>query len=211
MLYGRFVSARLVDRDPVVRSIATLGLALFLLGICSAIWGPGLPRRLSLPTDAMALSEFGIRVSYTRLAALAFAIVSAAGMGLLLTRTRLGLAMRALAASRAISTVIGVPVVATDGAAWLLSGVFAGVVGLMLSVLVVMSPIPLTFLVIPAIAAAVLGGLSSLPGALIGGLVCGLAEALLTGVPSLATYRSALPYLLALAATAGPLASLRKA
>jgi branched-chain amino acid transport system permease protein len=211
MIYGRFISARLVDRDPVVRSIATLGLALFLLGICSAIWGPGLPRRLSLPTDAMALSEFGIRVSYTRLASLAFAIVSAAGMGLLLTRTRLGLAMRALAASRAISAVIGVPVVATDGAAWLLSGVFAGVVGLMLSVLVVMSPIPLTFLVIPAIAAAVLGGLSSLPGALLGGLVCGLAEALLTGVPALATYRSALPYLLALAATAGPLASLRKA
>ncbi len=105
-------------------------------------------------------------------------------MGLLLTRTRLGLAMRALAASRAISTVIGVPVVATDGVAWLLSGIFAGAVGLLLSVLVVMSPIPLTFLIIPALAAAILGGLSSLPGALAGGLVCGLSEAMLTGVPA---------------------------
>ena len=187
-----------------MRSIATLGLALFLLGTISAIWGPGLPRRLSLPTDSMAVVILGARISYTRLAALAFAVVAAGAMGLLLNRTRLGLAMRAMAASRAISTVIGVPVVATDGAAWFLSGLFAGAVGLLLSVLVVMSPIPLTFLIIPALAAAILGGLTSLPGALLGGIVCGMAEALLTGVPAFATYRSALPYLLALLATAAP-------
>ena len=204
LAYGRLVSAKLVERDSVVRSIATLGLALFLFGLVSAIWGPGLPRRLSLPTDAMALKIAGMRISYTRLGALAFAVVSAIAVGLLLTRSRLGLAMRALAASRSISTVIGVPVAATDGAAWALSGLFAGVVGLILSALVVMSPIPLTFLVIPALAAAVLGGLDSLPGALIGGLVCGLAEALLTGVPAVSTYRSAFPYLLALAAIARP-------
>lgn len=88
--------------------------------------------------------------------------------------------------------------------AWFLSGLFAGAVGLLLSVLVVMSPIPLTFLIIPALAAAILGGLTSLPGALAGGLVCGLAEAMLTGVPGLAIYRSALPYLLALLATMLP-------
>ena len=120
-------------------------------------------------------------------------------MGQLLSRTRLGLAMRAVAASRSISTVIGVPVVATDSAAWLLSGLFAGVVGLILSVLVVMSPIPLTFLVIPALAAAIIGRLTSTAGALIGGLACGLAEALLTGFPAISVYRSALPYILALA------------
>lgn len=210
LLYGRLVSARLVDRDPVVRSIATLGLALFLLGIVSAIWGPGLPRRLTLPTEPMALAPFGLRISYTRLAALAFVVIAAGSMGLLLNRTRLGLAMRSLAASRAISVVIGVPVVATDGAAWFLSGVFAGAVGLLLSVLVVMSPITLTFLIIPALAAAILGGLTSLPGALLGGLVCGLAEAMLTGVPGLATYRSALPYLLALLATMLPLTPLAR-
>ena len=210
LIYGRWVSARLVDRDPVVRSIATLGLALFLLGIVSAVWGPGLPRRLTLPTDALVVVVDGLRISYTRIAALAFAVLAGGAMGLLLTRTRLGLAMRALAASRAISTVIGVPVVATDGVAWLLSGIFAGAVGLLLSVLVVMSPIPLTFLIIPALAAAILGGLSSLPGALAGGLVCGLSEAMLTGVPAVATYRSALPYLLALLVTALPFARLAR-
>jgi branched-chain amino acid transport system permease protein len=199
VLYGRLVSARLIERDPTVRSVATLGLALVLLGGTSAIWGPGLPRRLTLPTDQMAVVILGIKLSYTRIAAMIFAVAAALAMGQLLSRTRLGLAMRAVAASRAISIVIGVPVVATDSAAWFLSGLFAGVVGLLLSVLLVMSPIPLTFLVIPALAAAIIGGLTSMTGALIGGLVCGMAEALLTGVPVVTVYRSALPYLLALA------------
>ena len=199
LLYGRLVSARLIERDPTVRSIATLGLALFILGVTSAIWGPGLPRRLTLPTDHMSVVVLGVKLTYTRIAAVAFAIVAAFAMGQLLSRTRLGLAMRAVAASRSISTVIGVPVVATDSAAWLLSGLFAGVVGLILSVLVVMSPIPLTFLVIPALAAAIIGRLTSTAGALIGGLACGLAEALLTGFPAISVYRSALPYILALA------------
>ena len=61
-----------------------------------------------------------------------------------------------------------------------------------------MAPIPLTFLVIPAIAAAVLGRLTSMAGAFIGGIVAGFAEALLTGVPMLTTVRSAAPYVIAL-------------
>ena len=197
--YGRLVSARLVDRDPVVRSIATLGLALFLLGVISTIWGPGLPRRLSLPTDQMAVKALGIKLSYTRIIALAFAVGAAVLVGQVLLRTRMGLAMRAMAASRPTATVIGVPVLATDTAAWAISGLFAGITGLFLSVLIVMSPMPLTFLVIPALAAAVIGHMTSMPMALAGGLICGLGEAMLTGVPALTVYRSAFPYVVALA------------
>jgi branched-chain amino acid transport system permease protein len=196
--YGRLISARLVDREQTVRSVATLGFALLLLGLIVTIWGPGLPRRLRLPTEMMSISPMGIRISYTRLLAIAFAILAAVGMGLLLNRTRIGLAMRAMAASRPIATVIGVPVVATDTAAWAISGFLAGVTGLLLSVLIVMSPIPLTFLVIPSLAAAIIGRMTSLPGALFGGLLCGLGEAMLTGVPALSVYRSAFPYVIAL-------------
>jgi branched-chain amino acid transport system permease protein len=53
-------------------------------------------------------------------------------------------------------------------------------------------------LVIPATAAAVIGGLSSMTGAFFGGLVGGFCESLLTGVPQLASIRSAAPYLIAL-------------
>lgn len=196
--YGRMVSARLIERETVVRSIATLGFALLLLGLISTVWGPGLPRRLTLPTDQIAISELGFKLSLTRIIALGFAILAAIAMDQILRRTRVGLAMRSMAASRPISTLIGVPVLATDTAAWAVSGLFAGVTGLFLSVLIVMSPIPLTFLVIPALAAAIIGRMNSMFLALVGGLFCGMGEALLTGVPDLAVYRSAFPYVLAL-------------
>lgn len=197
-LYGRYVSARLIDRSRSIRAIATLGFALFLLGTITTIFGPGLPRRLSLPTDFMSVMVFGIKLSYTRLAGLAFALLALAGVAILLTRTRIGLAMRSLASNRSLSSLIGINAAGVDSVAWLISGAFSGVAGLLLADLVVMSPIPLTFLVIPAIAAAVLGGLTSMTGAFIGGVVCGLAEALLTGVPSISVVRSAAPYVIAL-------------
>jgi len=197
-LYGRYVSSRLTDRSQSVRAIATLGLALLLLGTITTIWGPGLPRRLSLPTDQINAVIFGMKISYTRLGALFFALASMIAVGLLLARTRIGLAMRALASSRAISSQIGIDVATVDSVAWIISGAFAGISGLILADLLLMSPIPLTFLVIPAIAAAVLGGLTSMPGAFVGGMVAGLAEALLTVVPQASTLRSAAPYVLAL-------------
>lgn len=200
--YGRLVSSQLIDRNRSVRAIATLGFALFLLGGVTMIWGPGLPRRLSLPTDNMVVhwlaATTGLRLSITRIIALAFAIGSVGGIALLLTRTRLGLAMRSLASDRAISSQIGISVTRVDAIAWLISGAFAGFAGLFLADLVVMSPIPLTFLVIPAVAAAVIGRLTSMTGAFAGGVLGGFLEALLAGVPDLASVRSAAPYVMAL-------------
>lgn len=200
--YGRFVSSRLIDRERSVRAIATLGFALFLLGGITTIWGPGLPRRLSLPIDRNVVewlyAATHMRLSYTRVVAFLFAVGSVIGIGLLLSKTRLGLGMRSLASDRGISGLIGIPVAQVDAMAWLISGAFAGVAGLLLADLLVMSPIPLTFLVIPAIAAAVIGGLTSMTGAFIGGMIGGMAEALLTVVPNVAAVRSAAPYVIAL-------------
>ena len=200
--YGWAVSSQLIDRDRSVRAIATLGLALFLLGVVTTIWGPGLPRRLSLPIDNQVVAWIAeatrVRISYTRVLALAFAVLAIVGVAMLLERTRLGLAMRALASNRAVSSLIGIPAPRVDAIAWLISGAFAGVAGLFLADLVVMSPVPLTFLVIPATAAAVIGGLSSMTGAFFGGLVGGFCESMLTGIPQLASVRSAAPYLIAL-------------
>ena len=130
--------------------------------------------------------------------ALAVAILMAGGVGLLLSRTRIGLGMRALAADRHISALIGIRVTTTDSIAWLISGAFAGIAGLLLANLIRLDPVFLTFLVIPAIASAILGRLSSLPGAFIGGMFAGMLEAVLTGVPELSSFRSAGPFVAAL-------------
>jgi branched-chain amino acid transport system permease protein len=196
--YGRIFAPRLAHRDRVVRAVATLGLALFLLGSMAWLWGVGVPRRLALPTDADFVTLFGVRLSHTRLLALGAAIAMAGGTGLLLTRTRLGLGMRTLASDRHVSAAIGIPVVRIDSFAWLLNGMFAGIAGILLANLNRLDPAYLTFLVIPAIAAAILGRLSSLQGAFVGGMAAGLIEALLVAFPSVANLRSAGPYVAAL-------------
>jgi branched-chain amino acid transport system permease protein len=196
--YGRLVAPRMAHRDRVVRAVATLGLALFILGGMAWFWGVGIARRITLPTDLEFVALFGVRVTITRLIALGISVAMVGGIWLLLSRTRMGLAMRALASDRNISAAIGVRVTKTDATAWLINGAFAGVAGILLADINRLDPPLLTFLVIPAVASAILARLSSLPGAFIGGMVCGMIEAMLTGVPAVANFRSAGPYVAAL-------------
>ena len=177
--YGRIFAPRLAHRDRVVRAVATLGLALFLFGGMALYWGIGVARRLVLPTDLNFVLLFGVRLSFTRLIALGLSLAMAGGIGLFLSRTRIGLGMRALASDRNISAAIGVRVVQIDSLAWLINGMFAGIAGILLANINRLDAGTLTFLVIPAIAAAIMARLSSLPGAFIGGMVAGMIEALL--------------------------------
>jgi branched-chain amino acid transport system permease protein len=197
--YGRLFAPRLAHRDRVVRAIATLGLALFLFGGMALYWGIGVARRLVLPTDLSFVVLFGVRLSYTRLIALGLSLAMAGGVGLFLSQTRIGLAMRALASDRHISAAIGVRVTQIDSLAWLVNGLFAGIAGILLANISRLDAGTLTFLVIPAIAAAIMARLSSLPGAFIGGMVAGMIEALLiASSPEIANLRSAGPYIAAL-------------
>lgn len=196
--YGRVFAPRLAHRDRVVRAIATLGLALFLLGAMAWYWGVGVARRLVLPTDFDYVVLFGVRLSMTRLVALGVALAMVVGVGLFLRHTRVGLGMRALASDRHISAAIGVRVARIDSLAWLVNGMFAGIAGILLGNLNRLDPGFLTFLVIPAIAAAIMARLSSLPGAFIGGIVAGMIESLLIAVPEISNLRSAGPYVAAL-------------
>jgi branched-chain amino acid transport system permease protein len=199
LAYGRLLAPRLVDRDPVVRSIGTLGLALVVLGFIEWFWGEQ-PRRLVLPTDADAIDFGDVRLTHTRVLGLATALVMMAGVGLLLARTRIGLAMRALADQRGLSAILGIRVLRVDTVAWLLSGAFAGVCGLLLANIVRLQATVLTFLVIPAFAAAIIGRLTSLPVTVAAGLGIGILEAVAVLVPGFSAFRTAVPFLVALAA-----------
>jgi len=198
-LYGRFLAPLLSYRDTVVRAVGTLALALFLIALMGVVWGE-LPRRLQFPTDQMYLTLFGVRLTFTRIIALVLSIVVVSGITLLLNTTRLGLDMRALANDRDLSAILGVRIIRTETAAWIITGVFAGLGGLLLADLVRLQGTFLTFLVIPAIAAAILGQLRSLWITAFAGLGIGVAEALLTPIDWISPYRSAAPFVIALVA-----------
>ncbi|MGA9323750.1 MAG: ABC transporter permease [Xanthobacteraceae bacterium] len=196
LLYGRLIAPRLAHSDPIVRAVATLGFALIILGFCEFIWGEW-PRSLRLPTDTVSFALLGVRVTATRAIAFGLGLAVAIGMMLFLNLTRLGLSMRALANDREISGLVGVPVLRVDAWAWVISGVLSGVSGIFLGNMVRLQVIPLTYMVIPAVAAAIIGRLTSLTAVVIGGLVIGVLEAVASPFPEVSAYRSATPFVVA--------------
>ena len=198
--YGRFIAPSLTHQDRVVRAMATLGFALMIMGMAQWYWGDT-PRRLVLPGDSLGLEFDGRRlISYTRVAALLLAAGTTLGMLWLLARTPLGLRMRALQSNRVLSALAGVRIKRVDSWAWLLAGLFAGVSGLFMGNMVRLNPTVLTFLVIPAMAAAMVGRLNSLGWTVVGGLLIGIIEALATLQPGLQRYGSVTAFVVAIVA-----------
>jgi ABC-type branched-subunit amino acid transport system permease subunit len=199
LFYGRLIAPRLAHTDPIVRAVATLGIALIILGFCEFVWGEW-PRSLRLPSDNIGFELFGVRVTATRAIAFLLGLAVAIGMILFLKLSRLGLSMRALANDREISGLVGVPVLRVDAWAWVISGALSGVSGIFLGNMVRLQIIPLTYMVIPAVAAAILGRLTSLTVVVIGGLIIGVLEAVASPFPEISGFRSATPFIVAVLA-----------
>ena len=197
-LYGRFIAPLLTHQDRIVRAVATLGFALMIMGLAQWYWGDA-PRRLTLPTDGGGFEFNGRRViNYTRVLALGMALAMTVGMAVLLARTRLGLGMRALQSDRTLSALLGIRIARVDAWAWAITGVFAGISGIFLGTMVKLNPTVLTFLVIPGLAAAIVGRLSSLWATVAGGLVIGLIEGLAALHPATAKLGSAAAFIVAI-------------
>lgn len=194
--YGRLIAPGLAWREPAVKAVATLGYMLILLGVIGFLW-EGELRKLVLPTDKLAINLLGVRVTVTRLIAFGTGILSVIVMTLFLDRTRMGLNMRALADNRDHAALLGVPVVKVETLAWGISGAIAGFSGLLFGSLVRLEPTVITFMVIPATAAAICGRLTSLPMTLLGGLIIGVAEAMMTLYKPMAPLRAMSPFIIA--------------
>ena len=194
--YGLLIAPSLAWREPAVKAIATLGYMLLLLGLIGFIWEDAL-RKISLPTDKIGISILGVRVTVTRIVAFTVTLLVVIGMVEYLRRTRVGLNMRALADNRDHAALLGIPILRTETLAWGISGALAGFTGLIFGSLVRLEPTVITFMVIPAIAAAICGRLSSLWLTLAGGLFIGVAESMLTLYKPLAPLRTMAPFLVA--------------
>ncbi|MEP3846286.1 MAG: branched-chain amino acid ABC transporter permease [Paracoccaceae bacterium] len=194
--YGRVIAPSLAWHEPAVKAIATLGYMLILLGLIGMIWDDAL-RKIALPSDKAAVSILGVRVTLTRIIALSVSIAVVIGMAQYLNRSQTGLNMRALADNRDHAALLGIPIVKTETLAWAISGALAGFTGLIFGSLVRLEPTVITFMVIPAVAAAICGRLTSLPLTLAGGLFIGVAESMLTLYKPAASLRTMAPFVIA--------------
>jgi branched-subunit amino acid ABC-type transport system permease component len=159
--------------------ITSIGLALVLRDAILLVWGPQ-GRRYNI--DVFKVYELGpLRLSASQLATIAIVTPAIVLVGLMLSRTRVGKAMRAVSDDRSLAAVSGVDVDRITVATWAISSALAGLAG-MLEGLVQSSFDPNTgaSILLPTFAAVVLGGVGSAYGALLGGLALGVAMELST-------------------------------
>jgi branched-chain amino acid transport system permease protein len=167
--------------------------------VSSWIWGDD-ARSIVLPTTSEGFTIGEVNVNYTQVLALVLCLVVTFGTAIFLQATKLGTAMRSLANDREITAMLGVPVRRVEAAAWLGCGLLSGLTGLLLSNLVGLDMVGLTFLVIAALAAALIGQLRSLPVTLVAGLAIGIVQACATPYASIGGYRAMTPFVFAIAA-----------
>ncbi len=184
LLLERTVVRRVVDRTPLAGLAATLGVALTLAYLEGLVWKFNIktyPPLFGLGSVQLA----GVTVTYSRLAALGAAAAVGAGLALFLSRTRFGLAVRAATSDQALARASGVRVDLVRSVVWALAGGVSGLVAILLAVVYTFHPLSNTFILVRAMAAALVGGMTSLTGALLGGIAVGLVESLVvwtTGV-----------------------------
>lgn len=169
--------------------IAAIGLALVLRHAIFFVGGAQ-PRRYDV--DVFQVYVIGpVRLSQSQVVAIGLAATAIVLVGLMLARTGLGKAMRALSDNRTLAAVAGIDVDRTVVLTWILAGGLAGIAGLLQAlVLNAFTPNFGFALLLPIFAAVVLGGIGSAYGALVGGLSLGLVmevstwDALAGGAPS---------------------------
>jgi branched-subunit amino acid ABC-type transport system permease component len=166
-------------RGLVALSLITTGLGLMLRNVIFIGAGPTIR---SYGIDQSAVYNLGlVRISPGQAVALAIAAVVAPGVALFLARTRLGKAMRAVADNRDLAAISGIDVDRIGTYVWLLAGGLAGLGGVMFGVVQGTFDPNLGFQVLFLIfTTVVLGGIGSAYGALVAGLVLGLAMDLST-------------------------------
>ncbi|RYF72296.1 MAG: branched-chain amino acid ABC transporter permease, partial [Comamonadaceae bacterium] len=198
LLLDRLVYRRLRMRsaDPLTLVFASFGLALVLRNIVLLIFGPDahnysseIQMAIRLPGPVLVMPDqilvFGITLGV--LAALWF----------FLQRTRHGIALRSVAENPVLSGITGIDIAATVRMTWIVSSMLAALAGVFYGVTVQVRPEMGLNLLLPLFTAAILGGVGSVSGAVLGALLISLAENLVTlAIPS--TYKPIVPFVLLL-------------
>lgn len=203
LAYGWFLAPILDRRDPLAKSLGTVALALFLMGIMKQAWDTSKPRGLHFPNQTFSLG--GTVVSTSQVAALIFAIVIVVAVSLFLDRTETGTAMRAVANNRETAALLGVPVRRIEAIAWLGSGVLCGLVFLLLpSLFKSLDQGTMVWFVIPALGGAIVGRFQSLWTTFFASMTIGVMESFLTpfngSLQFLSNYRRMTPVVISVLA-----------
>ncbi|HRP78433.1 MAG TPA: branched-chain amino acid ABC transporter permease [Aquamicrobium sp.] len=166
--------------EPVFSIVmVTVGLAVILRGVTIMIWGPDpFNFTANIPTGVIRIGGVPFYPAQLYLIA-ALAIMALAGWAFL-RFTRMGVAMRAVADNETAALLVGISVSRIHAMAWMLSSALASIAGVLFAVNYRLVP-DLWFQGLKSFPAVILGGMDSILGAAIGGIVIGVIESLSQG------------------------------
>src|SRR5512143_4079582 len=193
--FGALVPAQRKGANHLGQVILTLGLALIIQGLTVYQWGAE-PDRFPFPLSDTKVWKVG-PVFVSELALGTFAAAAAASLVLYLVtqHTRLGLAMRATSENLPAAQTLGIPTRGVLAFAWGTAAALAVVAGVFLAPALLLDPFFMLDPMFKGLAAAVLGGLNSLPGAVVGALILGVVESL-AGAYGALEFKSSLAFVL---------------
>jgi branched-chain amino acid transport system permease protein len=179
----RFTLRPLRERPVLTRVIVTLGWLLVIQSVAGLIW-----KDTAYHVPLQIFPASGVRVGqltlgYNEIANVVVAAVLAVLLGLFLRLSPLGVAMRATADNPSAARLLGIGVNRVSASAWILGALLAGIAGLLLAPLVTLNTTNLTVLVIEALGAALIGGLTNLGLTFAGGIALGVGQSLLVALP----------------------------
>jgi branched-chain amino acid transport system permease protein len=176
----RIVLRPLVSQHEITLFMATIGLTFFIEGLTQMIWGAqvrsldlGIPDEPIMPI----LESFNISISQFDVTAAAICTLLVATLAIFFSKTKTGLALRAVADDNQAALAVGIPLQHIWAIVWIVAGFVALVAGLLWGSRNGVQ-FSLTFVALKALPVLIIGGFTSIPGAIIGGLIVGASEKL---------------------------------
>jgi len=171
----RFTFRRVLGTDKLNEIFVSLGLIYVFENAAVLLWG-NRSQQIASPFQGLQLSLGQVSIGYDRLLAISVVIVILIALFLLLKKTKIGLAMRATSQKSTASMLMGVNIEKVYIFTFALGAALAGAAGALYGIIFPFNPGIGALPTIKAFAIIIIGGLGSIPGAVIGGLLYGIAE-----------------------------------
>ena len=183
---NHFLMRHLVNQEPIILFMATIGLAFFLEGVGDLMWGSdiktlnvGLPQGLNETIDRITFDAFGygLFIDNLDIVATVIAAILVTGLVLFSQYTKQGRALRAVADDHQAALSVGISLNFIWVLVWSIAGFVALVAGIMWGAKSGVQ-FSLSLIALKALPVLMLGGFTSIPGAIVGGLIIGVGEKL---------------------------------
>lgn len=173
-LVERLVLRHLVNQEPIILFMSTIGLAFILEGTGDILWGSDVkPMDIGIPDESFFVG--GVLLNQFDIVAAVTAAILVAVLAVFFQTTRIGRALRAVADDHQAALSVGIPLKTIWVVVWAVAGIVALVAGIMWGGKSGVQ-FSLSLIALKALPVLILGGFTSIPGAIIGGLIIGAGE-----------------------------------